>query len=243
MSGYQAYPSASGGRRRRPLRTLLIVVIVLLAVLVAADFAARAVAQNEVATQIKSQGFPKKPDVSIKGFPFLTQLAGRDFHQVTISSGKVPEGPVTLETVDAVLNGVHVNSSFNGATVDRLTGTAVITFPEIANALTSEAGPLGSLVGSTGLTLTSVGGNEVRADVNLLITSFSATWRVTSLSGNVIDVKLVSSNGLPSSVLSSVSNIKVPLSGLPLGLKIDSVTVTPDGVVGHLSGQNVTFGG
>lgn len=220
----------------------MIVVIVLLALLVAADFAARAIAQDKVASEIQSQGFPKKPDVSIKGFPFLTQLASRDFRQVTISTADVPEGPVTIKSVTAVLNGVRPNSSFNGATVGQLTGSAFITFPELASALTARAGALGSALGAAGLTLTAVNSSEVRANVNLVVMSGSATWRITELSGNKIDAKLVAISGLLSSLQSSAANITVPLPALPLHLTIQSLSITPDGVVAALSGRNLSFG-
>lgn len=241
MSGYSEAAPARGGRRRRPLRAVLIVVIVLIALLVAADFAAKAVAQGQFASQIKSHGFPTKPDVSIKGFPFLTQLAGRDFRQVNVSSANVPEGPVTIKTMNFVLNGIHLNSGFSGATVDHLTGTVFITFPELSSALTSQAGDLGSLVGGAGLTLTAASSNEVKASIDLVIVSGSATWRITQTGGNEIDAKLVASSGLPPALLGSVSNIKLQLPALPLKLSIQSLSVTPDGITGTLTGSHLSL--
>jgi DUF2993 family protein len=228
-------------RRRRPLRTFLIVVIVLLGLLVAADFAAKSVAQDKFASEIQSHGFPKKPDVSIQGFPFLTQLASRDIRQVNIRSANVPEGPVTVKSMNFVLNGLHLNSGYSGGTVDTLTGSVFITFPELANALTSQAGALGSLAGSAGLTLTAAGRDEVRATIHLVI-SASATWRVTAVDGNKIHVQLVSSGGLPSALLSSVSNITLRLPALPLSVSLQSVSVTPDGVTGRLAGSHLQLG-
>lgn len=242
MSGYQAGAPARGRGRRRPLRITAIVVIVLLALLVAADFAARAIAQDKLASEAQSHGFPKKPSVSIQGFPFLTQVVARNFRQIDISSGNVPEGPVTIKTITAVLTGVRLTSGFSGATVSNLTGKVFITFPELANALTSQAGGFGSLVGGAGLTLTGVGSNEVKASIDLLITSGSATWRITELGGSQIDARLVSSNGLPSSMLSSVRNIKLQLPALPLGLSIQRLSVTPDGITGQLTGHNLKLG-
>ncbi len=144
MSAYQSAPSP---RRRRRGRTILIIVIALIVILVGLDFGARAIAESKVASEIQSQGFPKKPDVSIKGFPFLTQVASRDMKSVEISSTDVPVGPVTIHSIDAVMNGVHITSGFNGATVDNLTGTATITFGELSNSLANQVGPLGSLGG------------------------------------------------------------------------------------------------
>ncbi|HEY7147021.1 MAG TPA: DUF2993 domain-containing protein [Streptosporangiaceae bacterium] len=216
--------------------------IALIAVLVALDFGARAFAESKVASEIQDQGFPKKPDVSINGFPFLTQVASRDMKSIDISSTDVPVGPVTIHLINAKLDGVHINSSFNGATVDTLTGTAQITFGDLSNSLENEVGPLGSL-GGAGLTLKPAGPDEVKASLDLLVTSGSATWKVAKLGGDKINIRLVSSNGLPSELLDSVKNITVPLTGLPLHLKIESVSVTPAGIVGVLGGQDVTFGG
>lgn len=243
MSRFRAGARTDGGRRRRPLRTVLIVGIALIVLLVAADFAARAVAQVKFADEIQSHGFPKKPDVSIKGFPFLTQVVSRDFRQIDISSANIPEGPVTIGSVNAVLNGVRLNSSLNGATVSQLTGTALITFPELANALTAQSGALGSFVGAAGLTLRSVGNDEVKASANLLILSFSATWQITDVGHDKINARLVASSGLTSSLLGSASNITVPLPSLPLGLHIQRVSVTSGGVVATLTGHNLSLGG
>jgi len=56
-------------------------------------------------------------------------------------------------------------------------------------------------------------------------------------------VQLVSSSGLPSSLLDSVSSIDIPLSKLPIGLEVENLAVTPAGVTGLLTGSNLTFGG
>jgi len=83
----------------------------------------------------------------------------------------------------------------------------------------------------------------VKASLDLLITSGSATWRVSRLSGNRLNIQLVASNGLPSQLTDAVRDITVPLSGIPLNLQVQSVSITPEGIVGTLTGQNVTFGG
>jgi hypothetical protein len=242
VSQYQTAEQVSAPRRRRRLITISIILGALVALLVAADFGAKAIAESEVGSQIQQQGIAKKPAVSIAGFPFLTQVISRDIHSMDISWQDLHEGPVTFKSIDAVLNGVHINSSFNGATVTQLTGTARITFGELSNAVSSQVGALGDL-GGAGLTLSQAGPHEVKASLDLLVTSGSATWRVTRLPGNRLNVSLVASSGLPSQLLDSVRDITVPLSGLPLHLQIQRVSVTPDGVVGTLTGQNVTFGG
>jgi hypothetical protein len=107
----------------------------------------------------------------------------------------------------------------------------------------SQLGPLGNLLSSSGLTLSAAGPDEVKASLNLLVASGSATWRVSRLSGRELQIRLVSSSGVPSSALSSLQTINIPIPKLPLGVKIDSVHITPQGVVGHISGRNLAFGG
>jgi hypothetical protein len=242
--GYTGYEDAPvRTRRRHPLRTIIIVLIVLLGLLVAADFAARAYAQNKMASEIQQQGFPKKPDVSINGFPFLTQVASRDFKNIQVSSSNITEGPLLIQSIHATMTGVHVNSSFQSGTVDHLNGTMTVTFPALANAMTSQAGALGSLV-SSGLTLSDAGNNEVKASLNLLggLASGTAVWKISPSGPNEIHAHLVSSSGIGSAALSGISDITVPLPKLPMGMTIQSITVTPTGLVAVVTGHNVSFG-
>jgi hypothetical protein len=228
-------------RRRHPVRVIIIVLIVLIALLVAADFAARAFAENKAASEIQQQGFPKKPSVDIEGFPFLTQVASHEFHDIQISSSNVTEGPLDISSIDASLKNVHINGAFSGGTIGTLYGTASITFTALANAMTSQAGSLGQLA-NAGLTFSAAGPNEVKASLNVLVFSGTAVWRVTRTAGNAINIRLVSAGGLPSSLLSPVSDITLNLPKLPLGLTIQSISVNSSGLVGVLTGQNVSFG-
>jgi LmeA-like phospholipid-binding len=243
---YEQPPPLPQARRRSGcLRTFVIALIALIVLLVAGDFAAKAFAENEVASQIKSHGFPKKPSVSIEGFPFLTQVLGKDIHEVKLSSKNVPEGPVSISSISAVMTGIHLHGGFtsiSGATVDTLRGTVLVTFPSLQHTLNNNLGPLGSLLSSSGLTLSAAGPNSVKASLNLLVASGSATWRVIRLSGQDIQLRLVNSSGVPRSALSSVQNINIPIPKLPLGVKIDSVRIEPNGVVGHISGRDLNFG-
>ncbi len=239
------YPASIGQRRRRGhgLRNTIIVLVALLIVLVGIDRLAVFYVQGRIASQIQKQGFPSKPTVSIKGFPFLTQVVSRSFSDVQISSSRVKEGPVEIKSINANLSDVKMNSGFSGGTVGHLTGAGVITFAGLSNALGSlVGGPVASLVGGAGLKLKPVGRDEVRASINLLVTSGSATWRVTRVSGTKIRVHLVSSHGLPAGLLSSVRNMSVPIPRLPLGMKIQSVAVTAAGISIRVIGNNIAFG-
>jgi hypothetical protein len=230
------------GRRRHPLRTTIIVLIVIVGLLVGADFGARAYAENRVASQIQQQGFPQRPSVTIDGFPFLTQLISRHFGEVQISSANLTEGPLLIQSIQATMNGIHIHSGYNGATVSQLTGTINVTFAALGNAMTTEAGGLESLINGS-LSLSAASSDEVKATLQLEIGSETVVWRVTPLNGNKIQVQMVSNQGLiPSSLLSSIGTVTIPVQQLPLGLSIQSITVTPAGLTGTITGQNVSFG-
>jgi hypothetical protein len=110
--------------------------------------------------------------------------------------------------------------------------------------MTSEAGGLASALGGAGLTLTQAGPSEVKATMDLVVTSGTAVWRITRTGHNVINIHLVSTSGdlsSVSSVLGAIQDINVPLPSLPVGLSIQSISVTPTGVVGTVTGQNVKF--
>jgi hypothetical protein len=229
-----------GGRRARRYLIALVIIVVVLVVL---DFAARVAAENVMASKIEQQGLQHKPSVTIDGFPFLTQVASKNFQQVNLRAADQTEGPVTITSINATGRNIRLNSyAFSSGTIGSLSGTAVISFSSLANTLTQQVGPLGSLLNGAGLNLTAAGPSEVKATLNLVVTSGSATWRVTQLSGNRLGIRLVDSSGLPSSLLGSIQDITVQLPKLPLGLTIDSVQVTTAGVVGRVSGSNVPFG-
>jgi hypothetical protein len=229
--------------RRHRGRRWTIAIVVVIVLLVVIDFAARAVAESVMASKIKQQGLQHKPSVSIGGFPFLTQVAGRDFKQVSLKAKDQTEGPVTITSMSVTARNITLSSyAFSSGTIGSVNGTVLISFASLGNTLAREIGPLGSLLNGAGLNLTAAGPDEVKASLNLLVTSGSATWRVTRHSSNKLNIRLVRSSGLPSSLLSSIQNKTLTIPKLPLGLRLDSVRVSTAGVIGRVSGTNVPFG-
>ncbi len=221
----------TGRRRHRGLTITAIVVVVLAILLIAADRVAAGIAENQVASQIKSAGFPVKPKVTIDGFPFLTQLAARDFRQMDITASNVTEGPLDIASVNATMHGVHINSGFNGATVDQINGTALITFAGL-----SRAGGIGD-----GITLSNGGNGDVKASIDLGFVSGTALAQVTRTGPHQISVRVVSAGGLPLSVLGPLQDFSVNLPNLPAGMTIQSVSVTGQGLLVAIAGTHTTF--
>ena len=239
-------PAAQPPRRRhRGLRNTIIVVLALIVLLIVVDRGAVLYAQNQVAQQFKEQGgFEGTPSVSIKGFPFLTQVIAHNIHEITITSDKIKAGPVTITNLDADITNVKLNGAFTAGTIGHLDGKALIPFSGLTNALggaLGDAGGIGDLLGS-GVTIKAAGGNKIKASFDLAIVSGSATLKVTREPGNKIHIQLISSSGdLPSEVTDQLKDLTVPIPALPLGMKIQRIQVTADGISIHLTGQNVKF--
>ena len=190
-------PAAPPRRRHRALRNTIIVVLALIVLFIVGDRLAVLYAQNQVAQQFKEQGgFEGTPSVSIKGFPFLTQVIAHNIHEITITSDKIKAGPVTITNLDANITDVKLNGAFTAGTIGHLDGQALIPFSGLTNALGSAlggaGGGLGDLLGS-GVTIKSAGHNTIKASFDLTIVSGSATLKVTREPGNKIHIHLLSS--------------------------------------------------
>jgi hypothetical protein len=237
-------PAAPPPRRSRALRNTIIVVLALIVLLVVADRGAVLYAQSQVAQQFKEQGgFEGTPSVSIKGFPFLTQVIGHNIHEITITSDKIKAGPVTITNLDADITDIKLNGGFSAGTIGHLDGQALIPFSGLTSALGGAGGGLGDLGDlASGVTIKAAGGNKIKATFDLLIVSGSATLKVTREPGNKIHIQLVSSSGdLPSEVTDQLKDLTVPIPDLPLGMKIQRIQVNGDGISIHVTGDNVKF--
>ncbi|WP_241839848.1 DUF2993 domain-containing protein [Frankia sp. CcI49] len=107
-------------RDRRPRRrrsALAFGAVILLVVLIAGDRFAVSTAESEMATQIKASVIrslacdvtpPTVRDVSIGGFPFLTQIAFGRFRNIGVIIDGVPTPGPRISSVEAHLKGIHL---------------------------------------------------------------------------------------------------------------------------------------
>lgn len=232
----QRYPVARRRRKRWPLITGIIVVVIVI-LLVVSDRVANAVAENKMASQFQtSLALSGKPKVSIAGFPFWTQLLAKDFKTVNISASNETTGQLTIESLNATLNGMHFQSlSSKSATVDNLSANALITL--------SALGAAGGI--PQGITLTPAGPNEVKAAIDIAGFSDSVTAQVTQ-AGNKIKVHFLDLGGIPPDVLSALgsnglSDFEVSIPNLPAGVSISSVSVNQQGLQVVITGHNTTL--
>jgi hypothetical protein len=202
------------------------------AALLIADRVALIYATNRVARQIEDQGFPAKPHVSIAGFPFLTQVAARRLNKVVVSAAGKKLGPVEVKRLDVTLYGIRVSSGYRVRTASELSGAALIGFAGLAG-----------VAGLPGLTVAADGPDRVKITIGPGKGIGTATARVTPAGPGGIRLVVISAGGIPMAALGPLRDINLPLPALPLGTTIKDVSVTGQGVLVHLVGQNVSFGG
>ena len=217
-------------RRRWPWITLLVIVLVL----VGGDRAANAYAENQMASQVQSSlALSGKPNVTIQGFPFLTQVAARTFNTVDVNASNETAGPggqLEIASLTATLHGMHIHGT-NSATVDQFNASALVTFTALAHA--------GGI--PQGITLAPAGPNELKATVDILGFSSDATAKVTQVGSNKINVKITDFGGVPADVLGSLTDFTFSIPKLPAGVKIQSISVTQQGLRVTATGQNTTL--
>ena len=236
-SGTQRQEAGTLPRRRRRGRgwiALLIVLVVLAVLFVVGDQMAKAYAQNTIASKIQSSsGMSAKPSVTIEGFPFLTQVARHDVRVIDVSANNVPAGKFDISSVKAKATGVHLNSSFSGATIDQINGTALITFASLEQGL-----------GVQGVATISAdpaaGPNAVKLSAGAI---GSVTGKVEETGPNEVTIQMGSLSGL-ASLLNGVVPVQtqtIHIPTLPMGLVVRSVSVTSQGVVATASAQHTTL--
>jgi len=224
------------------MRKLLIGVIILAVLLVAADRISVAVAENQISDRLTSAyGLVGKPGVTITGFPFLTQVATGDYQQIDVSANQVSASGAVLHDLNVRLTGVHATVSQilgNGSsmvTADRAAGSAMLGFGTVDHRLPSgfRAHPDGKNLSVSG-TL-AIGGARIPVSAIVALGVSGSGISVTPVHVSVPGVAT-----LPTAY-SSQLHVTVPLSSLPLHLRLTSVQVTPGGLRIGAAARHVQF--
>jgi hypothetical protein len=224
------------------MRKLLIGVIILAALLVAADRISVAVAENQISDRLSTAyGLAGKPGVTITGFPFLTQVVTGDYQQIDVSANKVSAGGAVLYHLNVRLTGVHatvsqvLGSGSSMVTADRASGSAMVGFDTVDHRL-----PGGFRLHPDGKNLSvsgklAIGGARIPVSATVALGVSGSGISVTPVHMSVPGVAT-----LPSAY-SSRLRVVVPLSALPLHLRLTSVHVTPDGLRIGAAARHVRF--
>ncbi|MFG2312798.1 DUF2993 domain-containing protein [Streptomyces sp. NPDC048566] len=243
----------------RALRIFLILAVVLGGLFVIADRVAVNFAEDRAADRIKStEGLANTPDVSIEGFPFLTQVAGRELDDVKIgikdyeASTGTSAGTVRIDDLRAEMHGVAFSGDFSSATAARATGTATIAYDELLKAAGSEPGNVAPGI-SAQVTGLSDGGNgkiKVTLSSKLLGKKLPAVSVLSSVtvSGDTVRVHAdslprIGDTQLVEGPIRSVTDFEQKIRKLPGGIELDAVRAASDGVEISVKGSDVSLVG
>lgn len=233
---------------RRPVWILIILVVLM----IAADRLAWKLAEGEVASRIQSsQRLATTPDVSIHGFPFLTQVFGGRYTDVDVNLEDLTvEDGARVDHVQVHLTGVQVPFSalvrghLNTIAVEGATASGVVSYPSL------DAAAKASLRGDA-LTVQFAQG---KAGALALTGTFSVGVIHLQLSG---DATISASNGqlvvsippdaldVPHAIRTQVAALlraSYRLPALPLGLKLSKVSVGRNGVAVIATGSDLVIG-
>jgi hypothetical protein len=233
-------------RRRTSSATLGLVVVLVVVALVALGlffgdrFAADRV-EREVAARLQSElDTPTPPSVDIEGWPFLTQVVARHVRTVHVVADDLGTGGISAVPVahtDLVLSDITSDDWFQTMTARHAEGTGRLDY----RALGSVAGAPLTYAGNGRVQLkssTSLAGLPLEAEVS---GTPQLDARAQSITLGNPDVR-VAGLELPGPTADQVVQALVkpiPVTGLPFGLRLSSLTPADDGLHVGLQGDRL----
>jgi hypothetical protein len=228
----------------RALRVLLIVAVVLGGIFVGVDRLAVNYAESEAADRVRlGPARSGSTDVDIKGFPFLTQVMDQRLDEVdvkltgveaTAGGRKIRIGELTAAFRDVTLNG-----DYTSARAGSVSGTALISYADLAAASDREV-------------QVAYGGNgklKVTGGVRILgrTVTKSVVSTVTLVDGDTIRVRAdkVPGNGIPGleDLVRKRTDFDREIGGLPAGMELEKVEAREDGLAVAVTGKDVVLAG
>ncbi|MFH8729623.1 DUF2993 domain-containing protein [Streptomyces termitum] len=227
----------------RALRILLVVAVVLGGILAGVDRLAAAWAESEVAGRASlAGGRTESVEVDIKGFPFLTQAAGKRFDEVEVVARGVHTQaggkPVRIGELTMGLRDVTVTGDWTGYRAGRAAGTALISYADLVAA--SER--------ATGMEYGGPGKVKVTGSVKVLGRTLTRTVvsSVTLVGGDTVKVRAdeVPGEGIPllEEMVRERTDFERPL-GRVAGMRVTKVEPRPEGLAVTVSGEDVAIAG
>ncbi|WP_428953833.1 LmeA family phospholipid-binding protein [Streptomyces sp. cg35] len=241
----------------RALRILLIFVVIVGGLFVIADRVAVNFAEDKAADKLRtSEGLASTPDVSIKGFPFLTQVADGTLDDVEIGikdyDAKSGGDSIRIADLDAEMRGVKFDSSYSSATAESATGTARISYDELLKAVKKqEAAQVAPGVTAEIDGLSYGGGDKVKVAVTVktpvltLHPTVISSIKVTDgkVSARADSLPKTGALELAEGRIRAVTDFQQAIDNLPAGIELDNVQAVKDGVEITVKGSNLDLVG
>lgn len=237
-------------KRRGPGAAVAVVVslVILLALLLIADRVAVSWAERHAERSMTEDFRAANADVTIAGFPFLTQLVGGRLTTVNLGADSIEVDGLVFAEVSAVANGVPIRGS---GTISSAAGGALIPISTLETMITGalEQQNLGNLVptldvepetGLVSLQAELVGLSILGIDLTPRAAGRAIELDVTSLrlgpaAVNPEDIPF----GLGDVLLGQLGLVAIDLDALPAGVELSSLSMVDDGALISLAGTDV----
>jgi hypothetical protein len=223
---------------------VLAVALLLAAGLYAVDRWTERRVADQVADNLQSAlGTKDPPQVRFDGFPFLTQVASRNIRQVQVVAdgiGATREGLLPVARADLLFTDVTTTDWFKTMTASHVDGSAVVDYSalhEASNIQVSYAGDGRIRIETT----TTLFGARVVAQITgvpRLDRSQAITLGDPTITVAGVELPDFTAQAMLRTVLKPI-----PVTGLPLGLRLSSVAAEPSVIRFGVVGDNVPLQG
>jgi hypothetical protein len=252
------------GRGRKVGIALLVVLVLLIGLVVVADRVGASTAEDRLADQaqaeMKKAGVTSegRPDVTIGGFPFLTQVLAGSYDKITISVQRPRSNNVQLDHMTLVATDVKAAAS------DLLKGQGPVTAGRLTGSATMSWETVKSLIELSGLPVpfdpsklqVKVVDNKVELRLPVTLGGFSTTLRASgqvSVEGGKVQLRLtdVATEGteLPPAAKALLQQYRSRLTAtirtpqMPYKLVIKNVSTSNAGVDVTATADNIVLSG
>lgn len=219
----------------------LLALVVLLVLLVVADRVAVGVAEGQLADRVQtSQNLPSKPTAHIAGFPFLTQVVGGRYEQVSLSLPAVERDGLRLSEVNIRADGVRValgdliGGRVASVPIDHARGDVLLTYDDLDAYLAQRVEVPKVTVKRDGQDAKVTG----TVEIPVLNRSVSVSGNAAvDVSGDEVTIRPTAVQaltgflpGLAEGPAREALTVHFTIKGLPLGVRLDGATLTDQGV-------------
>jgi hypothetical protein len=186
-----------------------------------------------------SQHLSSRPDVTIAGFPFLTQLAADKYNKITVTAKNMPVGKtvqLVISRLKVVFHELTVSRNFSRLHANTAAATGTVDYAELGKALDIDVTYAGNgrIKGTKSV---SVAGRSFQAS---LATTPKLVNGTLGFAGTSID----NAGQLGAAVISTLNKVfdlSIPLDGLPFHIRVKALHADATGLHFDLTGRNLTY--
>ncbi|MDK1472378.1 DUF2993 domain-containing protein [Streptomyces sp. 549] len=234
----------------RALRITLIIVFVLGGLFVGADRLAVKLVEDRITDEVRSARDANSVDVSVNGFPFLTQVLAKELESVDIRlSGvtqDIAEGSLRVSEFDVEARDIRLSDDYSGGVADRADGSALLTYEDL-----TAAAQEGVRVEYGGPAQAGEAKVKVTGSVNVPVLDKplerSTTSTVSVENGDTVRLR---ADAIPGSDIPGIEDLirqridyTRTIDGLPDGVRLEKIEANQRGVTVHFSGSDVNVTG